>query len=245
MNFTPMDREEEIVQKYLSHQGFQNIQYEPDGKIPPDFSIDGKIGVEVRRLNQHYLERGKPKPLEELAYKLVPRIDSLLTSYGNVSYDRSAYIFLDFERPLKVAKPLMEDIKKELDAHLPNIHLPKKVKIRNGLAIRFVPAIQRYESAYILGSSADYNSGGFVVGNIYDNLSIVIPEKEEKVKPYFYRYDTWWLVLANYLGYGLSGRELAQLNALAPIPSIFEKVILLSPLDFRVGYEIQWQEDKL
>ena len=52
-----MKQEEKWVEEYLTHRGFRDIVYEPDGNVPPDFLIDGKIAIEVRRLNQHHEDK--------------------------------------------------------------------------------------------------------------------------------------------------------------------------------------------
>jgi len=50
-----MDDSEIVVRQHLEHLGFKSIIYEPDGNIPPDFLVEGRIAVEVRRLNQNYV----------------------------------------------------------------------------------------------------------------------------------------------------------------------------------------------
>ena len=47
------NREEKLVIDNLSHQGYENILFEPDGNLPPDILVDNKIAIEVRRLNQN------------------------------------------------------------------------------------------------------------------------------------------------------------------------------------------------
>ena len=65
-----MDSSENIVFAYLSHLGFQEVVYEPDGNVPPDFLLDGRIAVEVRRLNQNAQTVSGPHGLEEVAKPL-------------------------------------------------------------------------------------------------------------------------------------------------------------------------------
>ncbi len=47
-----MNRDERIVEGYLNSLNLGKAVYEPDGKVPPDFLVDGRIAIEVRRLNQ-------------------------------------------------------------------------------------------------------------------------------------------------------------------------------------------------
>ena len=66
-----MDESERIVEKYLLALELGTVVFEPDGNIPPDFSVGGRIGVEVRRLNQNYQNsNGRSQGLEELAIPL-------------------------------------------------------------------------------------------------------------------------------------------------------------------------------
>lgn len=60
-----MDSAEEVVNRLLSNMGFGNIAFEPDGNIPPDFVINGRIAVEVRRLTQIHDDGGGPRGLSE------------------------------------------------------------------------------------------------------------------------------------------------------------------------------------
>src|SRR5437762_8165393 len=48
-----MNDSEKSVYVYLTSLGLGTVVFEPDGKVPPDFSVDGRTAVEVRRLNQN------------------------------------------------------------------------------------------------------------------------------------------------------------------------------------------------
>ncbi|MDO9271654.1 MAG: hypothetical protein Q7T94_01375 [Rugosibacter sp.] len=66
-----MDDSERLAEKYLLALNCGEVVFEPDGNIPPDFSVDARIGVEVRRLNQNYEKSdGSIEGLEELAIPL-------------------------------------------------------------------------------------------------------------------------------------------------------------------------------
>ena len=77
-----MDSSENIVFTYLSHQGFTDVVYEPDGNVPPDFLLDGRIAVEVRRLNQNEQMASGSHGLEEVAKPLWARMNRLVGSLG-------------------------------------------------------------------------------------------------------------------------------------------------------------------
>ena len=75
-----MDAAEAHTEKYLRHLGFTDIVHEPDGNVPPDFVLNGRIAVEVTRL----LHRGSEqlRPIEETAIPLMQRFQKVLKSLG-------------------------------------------------------------------------------------------------------------------------------------------------------------------
>jgi len=60
-----MNNDEQIALKCLNNLDYTIIEYEPNGNVPPDFLLDKKIAVEVRRLNQQKLFNGKYRGLED------------------------------------------------------------------------------------------------------------------------------------------------------------------------------------
>jgi len=71
-----MNDSEKSVYEYLVGQGFGTVVYEPDGKVPPDFLVDGRIAVEVRRLNQNEKTATGSRGLEEVSKPLRVLVDS-------------------------------------------------------------------------------------------------------------------------------------------------------------------------
>ena len=134
-----MKREEKIANDYFITQGFDFIQHEPDGNIPPDFLLNHSIAVEVRRLNQHLRRQENPTPLEDLDFKLIPKIRNLLNSFNAPEYKTSAFLTISYARPLKVDKKLIMDIDKILHEHFHIIEEIHEYPIRDNLKIRIWP----------------------------------------------------------------------------------------------------------
>ena len=82
-----MNREEKIAKVYLKSLGFKNVVFEPDGNIPPDFSIDGRIAVEVRRLNQNFFTKDEAQGLKEARIPLFRLLQSSLSEFDS-HYER-------------------------------------------------------------------------------------------------------------------------------------------------------------
>jgi hypothetical protein len=165
------NREEKMVFEYLLSQGFKDIQHEPNCQgnncnIPPDFSIKGNIGIEVRRLNRHFNYDNKDKALEEVEYNLMPKINKLLKSYSNYDFAKSALVKVRYSRPIDTSKHIINKLKTKLDEHLPNIGLANEFQIGN-LDIIISPTSLKLESAYQIFSEIDNDSSGFLVSDVY------------------------------------------------------------------------------
>ena len=77
----PMNDSEQLVAGYLAHEGHTTVVHHPDGQHnPPDFLVDGRIPVEVRRLNQQEEKTGVPRGLEEVTVPLNQSVRKVLAS---------------------------------------------------------------------------------------------------------------------------------------------------------------------
>ena len=124
-----MKREEKIAEKYFKSIGFENIEFEPKGNRTPDFSIDEKIAIEVRRLNQFHNGR----PLEKVSYNLIPKIINQVESFGNNSHINSAFIGIRYSRPIKYNQKIKERIDSILKSHSSKMEVHKVYKISENL----------------------------------------------------------------------------------------------------------------
>jgi len=235
-----MKREETFALKYLKSLNYSDIIYEPDGNIPPDFLINGQLAVEVRRLNQYVKIKNKVVPLEELEFKLIPKISKLLSTFGKGHGGKNAFVNVKYERPIFVDGKLMNKIKNILNEHLMFINYSKNYQITDNLLIEIIPWENDLEYRYNFGSISDLNGGGFVLSNITKSLNLIIQEKENKIKKYYNKYKTWWLVLIDYIGYGVATNETEILKKDPRLFKIFEKIVFVAPLRPFKGISINY-----
>ncbi|MFD2541635.1 hypothetical protein ACFSSB_04825 [Lacinutrix gracilariae] len=229
-----MKREEKIAQTYFESLGFQNIIFEPKGNRTPDFEIGKNIAIEVRRLNQFYNE----KPIEKVAFNLIPKIVNQIESFGNGSHNSSAFIGIKYKRPINYNKKIKKKIDCILEYHSNEMQNHKVYKINKNLEINIFPSEKKFDVQYHFGSSADFNEGGFVLGNIYNSLKLINAEKADKIEPFKSEYKTWWLALIDNIGNGLSKSELLQLRESIDFDLNFDKVFIISNLNPKLGGEI-------
>jgi hypothetical protein len=230
-----MNREEEVAKTYLEELGLGEVLFEPDGNVPPDFLIDGRIAVEVRRLNQYYLKGGKRRSLEEDRIPLWQTTEKLIREFGPPTDNRSWFIRLSLHRPLPNIRDLKHLVREYLRCFLrAPVSGPIRYKLAQGVEITLLESTTVQEGVFCMGGATDFDAGGFVVSELVRNLKEFIQEKDRKVKDYRSNYPEWWLVFIDTIGYANDGKELREYLSK---PTHWDRIVLISPLGNR-AYEI-------
>jgi hypothetical protein len=233
-----MNKDEKLAYQFLKYSGFKNIIHEPDGNIPPDFLCDLKIAVEVRRLNQHIDYNNNQKPIEELNFRLIPRINELFKSLNKDFKGNSIAVSIRFKRPLSVNSKLVSSVKSILYKNIPFEGKTKIIDINPNLQFKLYNSTQKLSKSIMVGSIHDMDGGGSIVSIIQENLKLVLAEKERKVKPFLKKYKSWWLILCNHIWDNLDVLDIRQINDFPSFETFFDRIILISPYDFRNSIEI-------
>lgn len=70
------------------------------------------------------------------------------------------------------------------------------------------------------------------------NLRICVEEKARKVSRVRHKYAERWLALVDHIGYGLSGPDREDLRELVQMDRLWDKIILVNPLNPKSGFEL-------
>lgn len=212
-----------------------DVAYEPDGNIPPDFRVAGKLAVEVRTLNENYFGGEVPRGLERDQIRIESAVEAALREFDQEVPGEAYWVRLDFSRPLGNLKHLKREIRQRLRAFLASCRsTPYEIIRRNGIAITLLKAEKPHRQTFRIVMQSDRNSGGAVAGIYVRNIRYCIDEKTEKIRPFRERYSRWWLVLVDFLS-GLSRddpedeRELKTVEEHLTKPPLWEKVLVLRP----------------
>jgi len=235
-----MDSSERIVYEYLSSQGFSDVAYEPDGNVPPDFLLNGRIAVEVRRLNQNADTADGPHGLEETAIPLQARIRKLLATLGSSNSCKSWFVIYSFRRPLAPWDQLANALRSDLTIFQGDSERqPTTREVAAGFSIRLIRAGHPHADSFVFGGYIDLDSGGFILSEMDRNIRICVTEKTKRVAHVRERYPHWWLILVDRIGYGrLTGLDQERLSQLLQLDHSWDKIILINPLDVTQGYEL-------
>jgi len=224
-----MNFDESVVFNYLTNEFFENIMFEPDGNIPPDFLIDNAIAIEARRLNQHVIKKGQATPLETSEYNIIPKIRNLFTRFKTSNNRQSSFVSISYRSPLKIIKQIENQILDVLKSKSTRLESRESFLIDNNLRFDFHPSSKQDGKLYRLGSYIDKNWGGVIVSELIKNIKICVSSKEKKISPYKERYDIWWLALVDHIGFDLNEEDAKSLKRHFKIDTFFDKVLIISP----------------
>ena len=227
-----MDHTEALVERYLLRRGFTDVVFEPDGNVTPDFLVNGRIAIEVRRLDQNRQTEGGTRSLEMEAVPLGKMIGRVLKTIGRPKPGPSWFVFYSFGRPL----PKLKQLEVSLREHLIQFSsdpdaASRQLQIGRNVSVRLARSSRVFDDLFVLGGSSDDDSGGFVVSEIVRNLAIAFSQKAPKVAALRHKYGEWWFVLVDYIGYGLNEDDRRQLKELVSVTGPWDRVVLISPVD--------------
>jgi hypothetical protein len=237
-----MNPAERIAEKYLQHVGYELVEFEPDGNVTPDFLVNKRIAVEVRRLNQNHQDAsGNTRGLEETAIPLVQKFERLLKSLGPSANGETWFAAIDFSRPMEPWSALRPKLEAVLhDFMLDPSRKQRTVHVSGSVELDLIRASKDHGCTFILGGYSDGDSGGWVMSEVQRNLRICIADKEKKVAPHRHKYPEWWLLLVDHIDYGMEEEDrLVFKESIMPnIQHSFDKIIFVNPLDHRYGFEV-------
>lgn len=233
-----MDAAEQCVEQFLKWRGHASVVFEPDGNIPPDFLVDGRIAVEVRRLIQHESTTGKPRSVSEAAIPLEKNLKGLLGELGSPNQGKSWFVFVKFGRPVERWKTLEPRIRAWLEVFRDGPQTAgAESDFGSGLTMRVFRA-QLRAHLFVPAGDSDQDSGGWITDELDKSLRIVVPEKSAKIAHLRSKYAEWWLALTDHIGPGLDAAERAQFKVTFSLTHDWNKIILVNPADFADSYEL-------
>lgn len=228
-----MDATEKLAFEHLSSLGFSKITYEPDGKIPPDFLINGEIAIEVRRLNYNRrVASGNYEGLESSQIALVRMMRSVLASFGPPKQGKSWFVGYRFSRPIPHLRSLKNMVHDALKAFLEGRRdlEGNQLEVTDRFVLTLIPPSKPRETRFTFAVSSDLDTAGWTASLLQENIKICLEEKSRKIAKFRSKYAKWWLVLVDHIGYGV--REPIRIR------HDWNKVLIVNPLDPKRGYEI-------
>lgn len=199
--------DERRAEQWLKSQGYTDIRdLSVDGQDPPDFVVDGRVGVEVRRLNWMTDANRKNQGIEEIEKPLERMIRKVLKDVGEppggysvqVSCDLLATSLPEPEVTRKQVKQAVEECVEILDKALQSGEAPERrwAHMKGRLDMHFHPFSAPGPGRFILMPvEAATHLRGWADKDLIDNIRRCIADKTKKIRNIVHLYPEWWLVL--------------------------------------------------
>ncbi len=231
-----LNSDEERVKEYLNSFNYNNIVYEPFGNKTPDFYIDNKIAVEVRRLNINFSIGN----IENFEYPLINNVKNIIEKYNSNDFLSSTYVSLILSKPKQLEEKyiITNKVNKILNTHTAFITEERTYKVCDYLSISFYPTSKK-DTIYRYGGTV--SPSNWIIDSLHKNIKLCIDEKVctiDKSEFNFNNCTEWWLVLVDYIAYGMDDDDFKELSSLNIDKNKFSKVIILSYGKDSVSYEL-------
>ena len=237
-----MDQSESHVRDYLESLGLGRVVYQPDGNVPPDFAVGGRIAVEVRRLNENELtESGGFRGLETDRISTGRKFHALLRSLGPAKSGTSWFIGCKLKRPIPRWKEIEDDLRRELEGFRDNQDRQKLsvLRIAEGFEVEIIhQASTPHPTCFVFAGCNDRDMGGFVFGDVEWNLRLCVEDKIRRIAGVRHKYPEWWLVFADHIGFGVDACDQELYRQHLDIEHDLDRLILLSPVDTTRAFEV-------
>lgn len=225
-----MNADETLAEAFLLSQNIGPVGYEPDGNVPPDFLVDERIAVEVRRLNENIRIGSRVQGTESAEIALGKAIRDVMDTFGGPPEGgKKYYVTYRFSRPIAPYK----EIKRELGKFFQNVRDGSastwSTRLTQGIDIEAFPANHPGGNQFRPGLIVDYDSGGMVVQLLRHNIEHCLTEKTKKIAPFRTKYPEWWLVLIDHVVYGFDPLDWKQFKDSPRITHSWDRVVLLDP----------------
>ncbi|MGA2040286.1 MAG: hypothetical protein ABSH42_13500 [Bryobacteraceae bacterium] len=233
-----MDDCEAAAKQYILHLGYkeQEVPYEPDGQDGPDFVIDGKIAVEVTRLNRHVGVSADGRRLgEESAIPVEKTVATMLDSLGPPTAGFSWFVSIEFTLPPPGKREIEREVRKHLKAFQDRpLQESTRIRIFDNLTIELCRAGRIGSRYFLMGAPNHDVCGEMVVEALERNVSICIDDKGKKLSYLRSSDRECWLALADHIYWGWAD---AWHGVRIP-PHGWDRVILINPLDPTQSFEL-------
>lgn len=223
-----MNPDEKSAHAVLQRMGFVRIEFEPDGNIPPDFLLDGRIAVEVRRLNQCIEKNGKIRGQDEILQPFWDGMHSLLRKMGQ-SVNESWFVSFTYQHPVKhwgFYRPAIETALQEFKKSTGRTNAV--VFATENFAVDVAKASAVHPNFFVPACVMDLDNGGVIVAEVIRNAEISSKLKIAKTAKYRSKYPEWWLVLVNQFGLKMDDPSKEQLKAHFKCPEGWDKLVIVN-----------------
>jgi hypothetical protein len=241
-----MNREEQIASEFLHNLNEGKVIFEPNGfSKSPDFSLNARIGIEVRRLNKQVNLGDEIHPIEEARYPFLRKFDKLLSDLDNPDLEFSIGVYISFKRPIVLGNMLVKKIKESIRNSTLSEEFGLPILVNENIKYKLIKGNGRSDTTYFRYITKDMDQGGNVQDSRILALQVAIHEKESKMRAVKNDYSEIWLILIDEIFSCVDYTFKQDLQRYEEIKSSFNRIIVISARDRKSWIDIYpWNEYK-
>lgn len=223
----PRDPLEQQTRAFLEYLGLGEVTYEPEGSGSfPDFSLGGRVAVEVTRLVRPPLSERERSPDSDFT----PAMRSLQNAIESVrvkDFRASRFVDLNLNR-----LPQIRNTTRSLKAFLSSLPADhdeiERQRLNEFLDVDIYFASKKFETPFRLGAVSGRFLTGWVVPDLLGQCEYALHRKEEKLGTLPESYDEAWLAVGSHLTNSLSRESFDDFKELINVSTRFSRLILLN-----------------
>ncbi|RMD62657.1 hypothetical protein D6833_06590, partial [Candidatus Parcubacteria bacterium] len=203
-------------------------------QVPPDFLIDGRIAVEVRRLNENMRVGSQIKGLEKDAFGLRRQIERVRKKekYRLKEPGPGWWMTYTFKRPIPSARFVARKLGEFFNELVGNPNLQRRTcSIYDSIDLTVFPRHLADPFLFSVAGWSDDDGGGLLAQRLQHNIQFCIDQKTERIQHRGSVYPKWWLVLVDHVAYGFYHFSLDDLRSSLYMPDIWHQIRIVDSQD--------------
>lgn len=204
-----MDDSEKAAREYILYLGYKDeellFEPQPDGQAGADLVVNGRIAIEVTRLESHVAPPtdGKRRGEEGAVIPVLNSISEILASFAPPTSGYSWFVNVDCNLPAPPKRTFERETHKRLKEFLAGPQKPTKIHVLGNLVIELSLASRIGPYYFLMGNFNHQDCGGLLSDELEKNVSICIGAKAKRLS--YLRKKEWescWLALVDRISHG-------------------------------------------
>jgi hypothetical protein len=97
---------------------------------------------------------------------------------------------------------------------------------------------------FVFAGFSDFDRSGWLIADLQENIQFCVEEKAAKIARVRGQYARWWLLLVDHIGMGSTSLERELLEQKLRIRHGFERLVVLSPFNHTLAWDIASMGDQ-
>jgi hypothetical protein len=224
-----VDWAEEKTKAYLESLTLGDVLEFSNGKNnAPDFSVGGRIGVEVTRLVHLIQIDEQTINLTQIDPNFQNAFENAVNSVDSAAFEGSYFVSVTYRLPYdpRTGGKLLRKRLQQLAQH--NSIPPERFELDDYISVRLMKGSEGYERPFLWAGANNVQSAGVVIDQLLKQSRSAIERKTSSISKISEQFPEWWLAVASNLTVRMPEVYLAELAKELNSPGVFDRLVLVN-----------------